>query len=130
MPQHFVVTTVQCSICSQLNNNPRIVVTEFRLPHSMVSLSGGYFKQRNIRTFSPVIIIKLLVTHQVQSYVPGARPACIPSHIIINFDKRVESSLIDYTYVAIIYIALQLQLWLATLYTLSRPGSAEPTISL
>ena len=34
----------------------------------------------------------------VQSYVPGARPARIPSHIIIiSFDKRAESSLIDYS---------------------------------
>ena len=51
-----MITTVQCSICSQLNNNPRVVVTDFRLHHSMVSLSGGYFKQRNVRTFSPGIL--------------------------------------------------------------------------
>ena len=31
-----VITTVQCSICSQLNNKPRvyIVVTDFRLHHT------------------------------------------------------------------------------------------------
>ena len=39
---------------------------------------------------------KLLVTRHVQSYVPGIRPARIPLHIIINLDKTVESSLIDY----------------------------------
>ena len=29
-----VITTVQCSICSQLNNKPRVVVTDFRLRHT------------------------------------------------------------------------------------------------
>ena len=29
-----VITTVQCSICSQLNNKPRVVVTDFRLNHT------------------------------------------------------------------------------------------------
>ena len=29
-----VITTVQCSICSQLNNKPRVVVTDFRLHHA------------------------------------------------------------------------------------------------
>ena len=33
-----VITTVQSSICTQLNNKPRVVVTDFRLRHSMVSL--------------------------------------------------------------------------------------------
>ena len=47
----------------------------------------------------------------------GARPA---SHnIILNFDKRAEFSLIDYSY-SINYIALQILLWLAALYTSSR----------
>ena len=44
-----VITTVQCSICSQLNNKPRVVVTDFRLHHFMVSLSDGYLKQLNFR---------------------------------------------------------------------------------
>ena len=56
----------------------------------------------------------------MQSYVPGARPARIPSHnIILNFDKRAEFSLIDYSY-SINYIALQILLWLAALYTSGR----------
>ena len=29
-----MITTVQCSICSQLNNKPRVVVTDFRLHHA------------------------------------------------------------------------------------------------
>ena len=40
-----VVTTVQCGISSQINNKPRVVVTDFRL-HSISlrfhSLSDGY----------------------------------------------------------------------------------------
>ena len=56
----------------------------------------------------------------MQSYVPGARPARIPLHIIIiNFDERAESSLMYFSY-SINYIVLQLLLWLAALYTLSR----------
>ena len=39
------LTTVQCGISSQLNNKPRVVVTDFRL-HSIIlclhSLSDGY----------------------------------------------------------------------------------------
>ena len=41
-----VITTVQCSICSQLNNKPRVVVTDFKLHHTcsiwLHSLSGDY----------------------------------------------------------------------------------------
>ena len=29
-----MITTVQCSICSQLNNKHRVVVTDFRLHHT------------------------------------------------------------------------------------------------
>ena len=29
-----MITTVQCSICNQLNNKPRVVVTDFRLHHT------------------------------------------------------------------------------------------------
>ena len=29
-----MITTVQCSICSQLNNKSRVVVTDFRLHHT------------------------------------------------------------------------------------------------
>ena len=30
-----MITTVQCSICSQLNNKHRVVVTDFSLHHTM-----------------------------------------------------------------------------------------------
>ena len=43
-----MTTTVQCSICSQLNNKHRVVVTDFRLHHTcsiiilwLHSLSGS-----------------------------------------------------------------------------------------
>ena len=29
-----MITTVQCSICSQLNNKPRVVVIDFRVHHT------------------------------------------------------------------------------------------------
>ena len=60
----------------------------------------------------------------MQSHMPGERPARIPLHInsnIINFDKREESSLIDYRNTnSINYKALQILLWLAALNTSSR----------
>ena len=58
--------TVQCSICSQLNNKHRVVVTDFRLHHTcsiiilwLHSLSGVIKSLLcNPRAFSPAIIIK------------------------------------------------------------------------
>ena len=59
-----MITTVQCSICSQLNNKHRVVVTDFRLHHNIIilwlhSLSGVIRSLLcNPRAFSPAIIIK------------------------------------------------------------------------
>ena len=61
-----MITTVQCSICSQLNNKHRVVVTDFRLHHNcsiiilwLHSLSGVIRSLLcNPRAFSPAIIIK------------------------------------------------------------------------
>ena len=61
-----MITTVQCSICSQLNNKHRVVVTDFRLHHTcsiiilwLHSLSGVIRSLLcNPRAFSPAIIIK------------------------------------------------------------------------
>ena len=36
-----MITTVQCSICSQLNNKPRVVVTDFRLHHTCSIMDGS-----------------------------------------------------------------------------------------
>ena len=60
-----VITTVQCSICSQLNNKPRVVVTDFRLNHTcsiiilwLHSLSGVINSLLcNPRAFRPGTII-------------------------------------------------------------------------
>ena len=67
-----MITTVQCSICSQLTNKPRVVVTDFRLHHTcsiwLHSLSGGYLKltlQPN--AFSLGIIIKCNWWHSRQA---------------------------------------------------------------
>ena len=41
-----VITTVQCSVCSQLNNKPRVVVTD--APITMVLLSGCYILEAHL----------------------------------------------------------------------------------
>ena len=59
-----MITTVQCSICSQLNNKHRVVVTDFRLHHTcsiiilwLHSLSGvNRSLLCNPRASSPAII--------------------------------------------------------------------------
>ena len=60
-----MITTVQCSIPSQLKNKPRVVVTDFRLHHTcsiiillwLHSLSGVIRSLLcNPHTFSPAII--------------------------------------------------------------------------
>ena len=61
-----MITTVQCSICSQLNNMPRVVVTDFRLHHTcsliivwLHSLSGVIRSLLcNPHAFSPAIITR------------------------------------------------------------------------
>ena len=66
-----VITTVQCSICSQLNNKTRVAVTEFRLHHTcsiiilwLHSLSGVIRSLLcNPRAFRQGIIIKRVREH-------------------------------------------------------------------
>ena len=61
-----MITIVKCSIPSQLNNMPRVVVTDFRLHHTssliivwLHSLSGVIRSLLcNPHTFSPAIIMK------------------------------------------------------------------------
>ena len=36
-----MITTVQCSICSQLNNKHRLVVTDFRLHHAYLQYNNN-----------------------------------------------------------------------------------------
>ena len=64
-----MITIVKCSIPSQLNNMPRVVVTDFRLHHTssliivwLHSLSGVIRSLLcNPHAFSPAIIIMLAV---------------------------------------------------------------------
>ena len=51
-----MITTVQCSICSQLNNKPRVVFTDFRLHHTcsiiilwLHSLSGITYRKLTLQ---------------------------------------------------------------------------------
>ena len=57
-----VIITVQYSICSQLNNKPRVVVTDFRLHQTcsiiMALLTSGVIRSLHCNpcTFSPGIM--------------------------------------------------------------------------
>ena len=85
-----MITTVQCSICSQLNNKPRVVVTDFRLHHTcsiiilwLHSLSGVIRRLLcNPRTFSPVIII-ISVYANTPTYFMSTCTSYVPMHICI-----------------------------------------------
>ena len=83
-----MITIVQCSICSQLNNKHRVVVTDFWLHHTcsiiilwLHSLSGVIRSLLcNPRAFSPAIIIKwveLAISgwgeHEIRISVPFIR---------------------------------------------------------
>ena len=43
-----MITTVQCSICSQLNNKPRVVVRDFRLQY-MASLTKWWLLELTLQ---------------------------------------------------------------------------------
>ena len=79
-----MITTVQYSICSQLNNKHRVVVTDFRLHHTcsiiilwLHSLSGVIRSLLcNPRAFSPAIITRTesaCVESTTRHYNRGAR---------------------------------------------------------
>ena len=74
-----MITTVQCSICSLVNNKLRVVVTDFRLHHTcsiilwLHSLSGVIRSLVcNSRAFSPAIIMTISGwgEHDVRISVP------------------------------------------------------------
>ena len=100
-----MITTVQCSICSQLNNKPRVVVTDFRLHHTcsliilwLHSLSGVIGVIRNLlcnpRAFRPGIIIIIIIS--VCSNTPTSfMSICtsyVPTHIYIADMRTKEVS--------------------------------------
>ena len=85
-------TTVQCSICSQLNNKPRVVVTDFRLHHTCsiiilwLHLLSGVIRSLlcNPRTFHPgIIIISVCARTRPLNSCPCALVIYIPMHIYI-----------------------------------------------
>ena len=91
-----VITTVQCSICSQLNNKLRVVVTDFRLHHTcsikilwLHSLSCVIRSLLcNPRAFSPGIIIISVCTNTPTKFMSTCT-SYVPTHIYIA-DKRTK----------------------------------------
>ena len=85
-----MITTVQCSICSQLNNKPRVVVTDFRLHHTysiiilwLHSLSGIIRSLPcNPHTFRPGMII-ISVCVNTPTYFMSTCTSYVPTHIYI-----------------------------------------------
>ena len=71
-----MITTVQCSICSQLNNKLREVFTDFRLHHTCsiiilwLHLQSGVIRNLlcNPQAFSPGIIIISMCTNTPTSF--------------------------------------------------------------
>ena len=106
-----MITTVQCSICSQLNNKHRVVVTDFRLHHTcsiiilwLHSLSGVIRSLLcNPRAFSPVIIIKWVdLARNRNKWLGRTRHPYIPAvharyHVRANTEKMRDCHLVART---------------------------------
>ena len=108
-----MITTVQCSICSQLNNKHRVVVTDFRLHHTcsiiilwLHSLSGVIRSLLcNPRAFSPAIIIKWVELARNRNkwlgrtrHVYPCRSCEIPrAHVRANTEKMRDCHLVART---------------------------------
>ena len=111
-----MITTVQCSICSQLNNKHRVVVTDFRLHHTcsiiiilwLHSLSGIIRSLLcNPRAFSPAIIIKWVELARNRNkwlgrtrhpYIYPCRSCEIPrAHVRANTEKMRDCHLVART---------------------------------
>ena len=60
------LTTVQCSICSQLNNKPKVVVTDFRLHHTCRIILWLHSQSGVIRS----------LLCNPGTFSPGARRSC------------------------------------------------------
>ena len=95
-----MITTVQCSICSQLNNKHRVMVTDFRVHHTcsiiilwLHSLSGVIRSLLcNPHAFSPAIITR---TWNTWSRTESACPAIITR--TWNTWSRTESACVEST---------------------------------
>ena len=94
-----MITTVQCSICSQLNNKPRVVVTDFKLQYTcsiiilwLHSLSGVIISLLcNPHAFSPGIIITSVCTN-TPTYFVSTCTSYVPTHIYIADMRKKEVS--------------------------------------
>ena len=66
-----MITTVQCSIPSQLNNKPRVVVTDFRLHHtcSIIASEASFLVCSMARIFSIYIYIYVYIFQAVRRAV-------------------------------------------------------------
>ena len=90
--------TVQCSICSQLNNKHRVVVTDFRLHHTcsiiilwLHSLSGvNRSLLCNPRASSPAII-------KIRISVPFMQDTTPRAHVRANTEKMLDCHLVART---------------------------------
>ena len=60
-----MISNVQCSICSQLNNKPRVVVTDFRMHHtcSIIVIDTISMVILWLHSLSVVIIEAYFATH-------------------------------------------------------------------
>ena len=56
-----MITTVQCSICSQLNNKHSVVVTDFRLHHTCSIIIRGV--GRSCKVIRPTLCVPALGIH-------------------------------------------------------------------
>ena len=65
-----MMATVQCSICSQLNNKSRVVVTDFRLHHSCSIIIIEKHQSPNFRC-NLTEMLHVLGKHT------GMKPSCI-----------------------------------------------------
>ena len=106
---------MQCSICSQLNNKHRVVVTDFRLHHTcsiiilwLHSLSGVIRSLLcNPRAFSPAIIIKWVELARNRNkwlgrtrhpYIRAVHARYIPrAHVRANTEKMRDCHLVART---------------------------------
>ena len=58
-----MITTVQCSICSQLNNKHRVVVTDFRLHHTCSIIILWLHSLSGVITGADLGVVRLVRTN-------------------------------------------------------------------
>ena len=65
-----MITTVQCSVCSQLNNKHRVVVTDFRLHHtcSIIILDIRISTDASRRMYYFLLTI-IIIMNEIRVYI-------------------------------------------------------------